>query len=443
MLITILLALVMIISGCSSSKDGGNNGTSGTNGTNGTNQQTGNQSGTDQPKKPVNLVFSIWGNETHKKMYEELLAEFKQTHEHINVEIQTIPFDDYQQKLSIMAASQTAPDVAWLAERMIPQFLESDQLLDISESVKSDSNYNFADIYPSTLELFTKDGGLYGIPFSTPPGVMFYNKTLFEQNGLKTPLELVAEGNWTYEEFLKAARTIADPSQGIYGVKLIREWKNWADALLPLFWSHGADVFNEDGTAFALNTPEGAAALQLYTDMIFKDQVHPKPGDAITFDTGKIGMFTDRYSYVSTARAIEDFEWDIAPMPAGPNGRGTSMGFAGYSVFKTDHPEEAMELLKFLTNESSMAVTSQFFVPSRKSILESDIFMNSHELPSAESIQIAILDQMDEARIAPGHRNWQQIDVKMQTLLDYIYTQTAPVEEVLQMMEDEINRLMN
>src|SRR5690606_17985366 len=104
------------------------------------------------------------------------------------------------------------------------------------------------------------------------------------------------------------------------------------------------------------------------------------------------------------ARAIEDFEWDIAPMPAGTHGRGTSMGFAGYSVFDTDHPEEAMELLKFLTNESSMAVTSQFFVPSRKSILESDIFINADELPSAESIQIAILDQMGEARIAPGHQ---------------------------------------
>lgn len=437
-LVAIVLVL-SIVSGCASGNDGGTNSNN-----QGSSQSSGNKNENgDTPKQQVNLVFSIWGNETHKQMYEDLLVDFKAIHEHVNVEIQTIPFDDYQQKLSIMAASKTAPDVAWLAERMIPQFLESGQLLDISDNVKADNAYNFADVFPSTLELFTQGDGLYGIPFSTPPGLMFYNKTLFEENGLKTPLELVAEGNWTYDEFLNAAQAIADPSQGVYGVKLIREWKNWSDALLPLFWSHGAEVFNEDNTAFALNSPEGAAALQLFNDMIFKDEVHPKPGDEITFDTGKIGMFTDRYSYVSNARAIEDFEWDIAPMPEGTHGRGTSMGFAGYAVFESDHPEEAMELLKFLTNESSMAVTSQFFVPARKSILESDIFKKVDELPSPESIQIAILDQMGEARIAPGHQNWQQIDVKIQTLLDYIYTQISSVEEVLQQMEDEVNPLMN
>lgn len=401
-----------------------------------------NESATEAPKKKVKLQFSIWGNDAHKSMYEELLTEFKQTHDYIEVEIITIPFADYQQKLSIMAASKTAPDVGWLAERMIPQFMDSDQLVDLSADLKGDGDYNFADIYPSTLELFTEGESLYGIPFSTPPGLIFYNSDLFKEKGLKTPLELVAEGNWNYDSFLEAARTIADPGQGVYGVKLIREWKNWSDALLPLFWAHGADVFGGDGTEFALNSAEGLQALELYNDLMFKDMAHPKPGDEIAFETGKIGMFTDRYSYVSKARAITDFEWDIAPMPEGPNGRGTSMGYAGYSVFETDHPEEAMELLKFLTSERAMGVTSQYFVPSRQSILESDIFMKAADLPRPESIQIAVLDQMEKARVAPGHWNWQQIDVKMQTLLDMLYTQSMSAEEVLSRMEQEITPLM-
>ncbi|MFS0723406.1 ABC transporter substrate-binding protein [Paenibacillus sp. 1P07SE] len=396
----------------------------------------------DAPKQKVKLQFSIWGNDEHKGMYEGLLAEFKKTHDHIDVEIITIPFADYQQKLSIMAASKTAPDVGWLAERMIPQFIASGQLVDLSASLKEDNDYNFADIYPSTLDLFTKDEALYGIPFSTPPGIIFYNRSLFEANNLKTPLELVAEGNWTYDSFLESARAIADPSQGVYGVRLNREWKNWYDALLPMFWAHGADVFNEDGTAFALNSAEGKQVLEMYNNMIFKDQVHPKPGDEITFETGKVGMYLDRYSYVSKARAITDYEWDIAPMPEGPHGRGTSMGYAGYSVFDTEHPEEAMALLKFLTGAQAMGVTSQFFVPSRQSILESDIFLNADELPGKESIQIAVLDQMEQARVAPSHQNWQQIDVQMQTLLDLLYTQSMSVEDVLARMEQNITPLM-
>lgn len=433
------ILLVIGIIGCSSASTNSGNAEANANANS---EQGGDAPEQEAPKDKVKLQFSIWGNDAHKAMYEGLIAEFNKTNPHIEVEIVTIPFADYQQKLSIMLASKTAPDVGWLAERMIPQFLESGQLVDIASNVKADSEYDFADVFPSTLEIFTKGDALYGIPFSTPPILIYYNKTLFEEKGLKTPSELYAEGKWNYEAFLEAAGTIADPGQGIYGVKLVREWKNWSDALLPLLWSHGAEVFNEEGTAFALNSPEGQEALQLYNDMIFKDQAHPKPGDEITFDTGKIGMFTDRYSYVSKAREITDFEWDIAPMPEGTHGRGTTLGYAGYSVFETEHPEEAMTFLKFVTNAQSMGVTSQYFVPARKSVLESDVFLKAAPKPSPESIQTAVLDQMGEARIAPGHKNWQQIDVKIQTLLDLLYTQSEPVDEILKRMESEVNPLM-
>lgn len=79
--------------------------------------------------------------------------------------------------------------------------------------------------------------------------LIYYNKDLFLEKGLKTPTELYKEGNWNYEEFLKAARSLTDSQQGIYGVKLVRDWNNWSDALLPLFWSHGAELFDSSATA--------------------------------------------------------------------------------------------------------------------------------------------------------------------------------------------------
>ncbi|MGV2881709.1 sugar ABC transporter substrate-binding protein [Paenibacillus sonchi] len=392
--------------------------------------------------EPVKLKFSMWGNDAQKMMYEDLITEFKKTHSNIDIEIVVIPFADYQQKLSIMLASRTAPDVGWLADRMIPQLIESGQLADISPSVMNDNDYNLSDINPSTLSLFRRDDRLYGIPFSTPPVMMYYNMSLFRDKGLKTPTELYKEGKWTYEQFIHAAKAIAEPDSGVYGVKLVRDWNNWSDALLPLIWSHGADLFTKDGNAFALNSAEGREALQLYSDLMFKDGVHPQPGDEIGFESGNIGMYSDRYSYMSKARAITEFEWDIAPMPEGVTGRGTSLGYAGYSVFDTENSLEAVEFLKYITNPTSMGVTSQYFVPSRKSVLDSDVFMNSASQPSAESIQLAVLDQMSEARIAPGHRNWQEIDVKIQTLLDHIYTQSSSVEKVLKQMETEVNANM-
>lgn len=395
-----------------------------------------------KPAEEVKLAFSIWGSDDHKKMYQELAAKFKETHPNVSVEVQTIPFNDYQQKLSIMLSSRTAPDIGWLSDTMIPQFLHSGQLADVS-AIQSDAAYAYGDIFPLTLQPLMKDGKLYGVPFSTPPTMIFYNKTMFEKKGLKTPAQLVQEGKWNYDEMLRSAKALTDPSQGVYGVKLVREWKSWSSTLYSLIKAQGADLLSKDGSKFLLNTPQGEKALQMYYDMMFKDGVHPKPGDQLTFESGKLGMFRDVYSSVTKARAIKDFDWDIAPMPQGPGGSGAWVGFAGYTVFEgSKHPKEAVEFLKFVSSRESMAATSRYFVPSRKSVLESDAFMNAGERPSKEGIRIAVLDQMNAAEGLPLHKNWQQIDTKMQTLLDYMYTQSMSVKDVLQKMDQEVAPLL-
>lgn len=144
-----LIAAVLLAGGCSS---GAGNGAPG-----GLAGEGEVESGTAAVLAPVKLKFSIWGNDAQKAMVEELIAEFEQLHSGIEVEIMMIPFADYQQKLSIMLASRTAPDAGWLAERMIPQLLESGQLADISAAVQDDSDYRYADIYPSTLDIFKRE----------------------------------------------------------------------------------------------------------------------------------------------------------------------------------------------------------------------------------------------------------------------------------------------
>ena len=57
-------------------------------------------------EKDVNLTFSIWGNDSHKQMYEDMIVKFNEENPHIKVEIMTIPFADYQQKITIMQASR-------------------------------------------------------------------------------------------------------------------------------------------------------------------------------------------------------------------------------------------------------------------------------------------------------------------------------------------------
>ena len=170
---------------------------------------------------------------------------------------------------------------------------------------------------------------------------------------------------------------------------LFRSWNTWV-ALLSHTWSNGGSLFNEDTTEFSWNSKQGVETLSMLDRMMFNDKSHPKAGEQVSFESGKIGMFFDVYSYVSRAREVKDFKWDIAPLPEGSEGRFPMLGQAGYTMFAgSKHPEEAKELLKFLTSQEGITASSTFFVPPRESVLSSDEFVNQPNNPPVESIQRA------------------------------------------------------
>ncbi len=153
---------------------------------------------TNDGEEQIELTFSTWGNENHIAVYEELLEAYYVDHPNVNVTIQTTPFPDYQQNMTVLAAGQELPDIGWAAERMVPQFIENNILADIGV-LRQDESFNFDDILPGTITQYEVDDALYGVPFSSPPHIIYYNKTLFEEKGLDTPQELESRGDWTWE----------------------------------------------------------------------------------------------------------------------------------------------------------------------------------------------------------------------------------------------------
>ncbi|TBL74573.1 ABC transporter substrate-binding protein [Paenibacillus thalictri] len=431
-LVSTLLITSLLAAGCGGGAPGAPAATSGN-----------TESKAAEKKEPVKLKLSLWGDDLYKKTLEEMIEKFRQTNPNVSVEVILIPFTEYQQKLSIMLASKSGPDIGWMASRMIPQFMNSNQLLDVS-SIEKDADYNIKDIYPSTLDYMRKDGKLYGVSFNAAPSVLFFNKTMFKEKGLKNPLELYKEGKWDYDQYLDVAKKLSDPAKGVYGLKLVKEWNNWYDILVNQIWAYGADIIENNGTKFLLNSPEGEKALQVYQDMIFKDKIHPKPGDQTAFESGNIAIYRDKYSYVRKAADIKNFEWDIAPLPVGPKKDApVEVGTSAYAVFSdTKHPKEATELLKFLTNKESMTYAIKLLPPSRKSVQESDAFLKAAASPTPEGVRASILDKLPNSRVSHLHPNWQQIESKIQTNIDSLYTQSDSVKDILNRMDKEITPLL-
>lgn len=405
----------------------------------------------DAPAKsePKNLTLAIWGNDARKTTFEDLAKGFTAQTGH-SVEIVLIPFGEFMQKISIQMAASSAPDAIWLAEKMVPQFAASGQLVNLAPGLKADAAYDLPDFFPTTLEGMSKGANeLYGVPFSFGPRVIFFNKTMFKEKGLKNPLELAKEGKWNLEAFYASAKALTDKSKGVYGVKLLPATgpKDWANALYDIVWAQGGDFFSEDMKKFLLNSPEGIKAIQYYADMLFKDEIHPKPGDQTQFESGKLGMARDTFSYSSNLRAIKDFEWDIAPNPTGPNKAArVASGFAYYSVMKGANQAEATQLVKFYTGKETMGKLISMFPSPRRSILGSPAFLNQPEgKPSPESIKAAFIDPIEKpgVRSLPAHMNYQKVDVDIQILFDLLYAKSVTVPELVKMMQEKVQPLLD
>ena len=198
--------------------------------------------------------------------------------------------------------------------------------------------------------------------------IIYFNKTLFEAAGLETPLELAKKGEWTWEKFEEAAKAIASGkgTDRNYGAILYTDSKNFS-AIASHTFSYGGSMFSDDMKNFKWNSEQGVATFEMMDRMMFKDKSHVPPGETITFEGGKIGMFTGMYSYMGNVRKITDFKWDIAPMPEGTDGSKPLLGQAGIVAFTgRKHPEEAKSLLKYLESQEGIKAQSAFFVPPEK-----------------------------------------------------------------------------
>lgn len=99
-------------------------------------------------------------------------------------------------------------------------------------SIFDDTALNKEDFLESYLDrCYGEDGYLYGLPFQIAQMCLFYNKDLYEANGLDPETPPV-----TWDEYLTYAEQITDSSNNIYGSGLYYCYQAQAGAFLQRCW---------------------------------------------------------------------------------------------------------------------------------------------------------------------------------------------------------------
>ncbi|MBC7472810.1 MAG: sugar ABC transporter substrate-binding protein [Candidatus Sericytochromatia bacterium] len=391
--------------------------------------------------KNEKITFSSWGSIDEINILKPILADFtKKTGK--EVELIHIP-DNYFQKLHMMFASDTAPDVIFMNNFTLPVYADSGVLDDLEPMLDKSSKIKKDDFYPQVLEAMKWKGKLYGVPRDISNLLIYYNKDMFDKYKIAYPKK-----DWTFEDFLQTSKKLTKDTNGdgksdTYGFSLDKRPLFW----LPFIWSEGGDLFNKDLNKFTLGDKESVAGLQFYNDLRNKYHVAPdekEVGNAKSgqlFSQEKIGMqLSGRWS-VPTYRTSLKFKWDVIPFPKGKNGSIVDVDASGWCVSKaSDKKESAWQLVEYLASRDSIKNFSSngLIVPSRKDVAQSKDFLDG-KTPENSKAFLDILATGHPTRTTP---NWNEISTEIDTGLENIWSSTDSVQTATQNITKRVDALL-
>ncbi|MEO6060418.1 MAG: sugar ABC transporter substrate-binding protein, partial [Thermoflexales bacterium] len=379
--------------------------------------------------EPVNLRVTVWsGNEKHLQTMNDIAGAYKVKNPNVSVKFDVIPFADYLSKLTVQMSGNNPPDLGWVVENSAPALIDAGVLVDLKPTLDKTQNYNFAEYSQPAMGLWQRGNTVYGIPFSTSPFFIVYNKDLFAKAGMDTPDKLLAQGKWNWETLAQASKAIAATGGGVYGFQPIDSFPYNANIIAPVIRAYGGDLWDATGTKCALNADSSVKAMQLIHDMLFKDKSAMPIGDKSDFYAGQVGMTTAQLSRLAKLDKAP-FKWDVIPMPSGPAGDSQIVGQAALGVFRSGKNQPAaLDFAAFMTNAENTAKMSIYFPPARKSVLESTAFLTSNPMVSPDQMKAAVTVGIEKGKIVPVHANFAKIELALKPIFDKVWLPGADVK---------------
>lgn len=152
----------------------------------------------------VTITFqNIYPDPTDPKngLMKKIVAAYEAEHPNIKIELDSLNTDQQKLKLKTQAASNEVPDITIVnpSAQMKP-YVDAKLLAPLNDMVEQNGlKGTFQD---GILDYYTFDKNLYALPDGNNIAVVFYNKELFTQAGVKVPN--------TFEELVSVVKTLKE-----------------------------------------------------------------------------------------------------------------------------------------------------------------------------------------------------------------------------------------
>ena len=285
------------------------------------------------------------------------VARFKQTYPSVDVTIEDHK-GTMRDELRTAFAAGTAPDVINLSvsEGWVSEFASKGVLLGLDDTVpKAVQDIYFPGLWKEQLI----DGKNFQFPWYQGLNVELINKAIYDKTG-----QTVDQFPKKIQDLPALCKTILDKTQTVCTIRL-----TMTDLLAQMVYEGNVKVYNADKTAFAFNSPEGVAWLQMYVDMVAAGTVDTEvlttEVDRIALNAFSAGTSAFYAAGPNLARVVKDTNATLygnlamVPTPLGLSGV-AGKGLMSISVNKsTKFPNASLALAQFFTNPRSMVEFSK------------------------------------------------------------------------------------
>jgi multiple sugar transport system substrate-binding protein len=398
----------------------------------------------DQKKKTNEVYFLIRGTPAEVQLWKKAVDVFQKENPGLKVRMEHTPYNEYWTKLQTMMAGGTAPDVIFLESTRVPAFIHLDQLTAFDDYIKKDKEFKRENFYPQAIDAYSFKGKLFGIPNDIAIYSIYFNRDLFDQQGVKYP-----NSNWTWNDFLKAARALTkdENKDGVpetFGFNIGWTYYLW-------IWQNGGDFYDnpKNPKKAVINSPEVKGALQFLKDMIYKYKVAPSFAQASSFGnsaemfmTGRVAMIIEGHWMVPEFKNIKSFKWDVADITAAELPRGKmKANYGAGSCFAIPklarNQENGWKLIRFLSSDKGqeILIASGLSTPALRTPKITKFFASSK--PPANN-QV-FLDMIKYAHLPPMIPAYNEMSDTMYRELDYFWLNEKSADEVLKTLEKKLN----
>ncbi len=359
----------------------------------------------------LRIVLETEDEPTYRAWFDEFEALYAE--QGYKVQITPVGGGQVQGKQDNMMSQGTPPDIIVGGDVYI--MAQHRYLEPLDFYIERDSaEVQIDDFIPQILNECKLDGKQYYLPNFFNTSLLYYNKGIFDAQNQNEPDSVAyPASDWTYDDFMTAAKKLTIGSGGNYSqwgsYSTIGWWGEW----LVHIRQNGGEIMNADGLV-TLDTPQALKGFQSYLDKM-------KGANKVSYTVGELEMggfagkktAMDYGGHISNwvdLKGVSGLDWDVELLPTVDGNRTGELAVDAFGIHKDSGKKEAAwALIKYLTRKKTGETLKKHpYVSCRISERDELLAIPKAERPAPQNLE-AVYESLNYNKILPQQRYFHYV----------------------------------